>query len=226
MKPINLIGVLSFLFLFFNIEQGFATDFSTENWRLNEIRKLENGFLEKTAGDPFIVFPEIEQSTCSPKGIQLSITFDPVPIKPVLMELFWSTDFLGFGEENKVFFIVFPHKNRKKNSFIVPLDHTAGFTQVRLDFPSHIDTSFKVEDYEIVSLNDPPENIDVIDAYYSLSIKDSLKPAILFPYLLKTLKHGPQRLSHDKGFLLFWLILIGSLLYTIRLSARKILPRE
>ncbi len=220
-KILNHICLLALLLLAFSVEQVFSDDLNPENWRFNEIRILENGFLEKTAGDPFIVFPEIDQATCSPKGVQLSITFDPVPTKPILLELFWSTDFLGFGEENKVFFILHPDKNGKANSFIVPLDHTAGFTQIRLDFPSYIDTTFKVADYKIVSLNDLPPNIALVDAYYNLSIEDSLKPDIIIPYLLKALRHGPERLSHDKVFLLFWLVLIGSLLYLIRLSARK-----
>jgi len=192
-----------------------------ENWRLNEIIKLENGFLEKSAGDPYIVFPEISESTCAPMGIQLAITFDPVPVKPLRLEMFWSTDYLGFGEENKVFFIVHPHADGTANKMIIPLEHTAGFTQIRLDFPSYIDTTFKVENYEVLSLADVDDEYTKVDAYYSLSVEDSLKPEISIPYFLKALSHGPERMTHDLAFLVFWLLLIIGLLFLIRFTTVK-----
>ena len=193
-----------------------------ENWRLNEIAVGENGFFHKTDGDPFIVFPEVSQSTCGPMGVQLAISFDPVPIKPVLLEIFWSTDYLGFGEENKVFFIIHPNKDGSPNKVVVPLDHTAGFTQIRLDFPSYISTAFKVEDYAIVSLNDLHEGYEQIEAYYNLSIEESLKPEIVVPYFLKSLAHGPKRMMSDPFFLFFWLSLIFSILFAIRYTAKSL----
>ncbi len=194
----------------------------TENWRLNEITLRNDNFLEKSDGDPFIVFPEINESTCAPMGVQLSISFKPLPKKPILLEVFWSTDYLGFGEENKVFFVLHPNKDSSPNNIIVPLGHTAGFRQIRLDFPSYIDTAFKVENYSIVPLSSPTEDYQVVDAYYNLSIEESLKPEILIPYLLKAIAHGPQRLTHDLLFLVFWSLLIVVLLFLIRFSAKKI----
>lgn len=212
---------LFLLFSFFSAIPVFSNDNIPKDWHLNEIIELENGYLEKSGGDPYIVFPEVDQLICSPKGILLSIKFDPPPLKPTLMELFWSTETLGFGEENKVFFILHPQNSDRGDRFIVPLDRTAVFTQIRLDFPEYIDTTFKIEEYEIISLDTPPKDVEFIDAYYNLSIKETLKANIFIPYFLKALKHGPQRLMHDKIFFLFWLSLIIFLLYLIRMSARK-----
>lgn len=196
--------------------------FAYENWRLNEISVGENGYLQKTDGDPFIVFPEIEQSTCGPMGVQLAISFTPVPIKPVLLEIFWSTDYLGFGEENKVFFIIHPNKDGSPNKVVVPLDHTAGFTQIRLDFPSYISTSFKIEDYAIISLADIQDGYEKIDTYYNLSIEESLKAEIIIPYILRSLSHGPERMARDPVFLVFWLTAIFLILFAIRYTAKSI----
>ncbi len=198
-----------------------AADNLYKDWHFNEILKLENGFLEKSAGDPYIVFPEISESTCAPMGVQLAITFDPVPAKPLLLEIFWSTDYLGFGEENKVFFMVYPKADGSPTKMTVPLEHTAGFIQIRLDFPSHIDTTFKVENYEVVSLADINDEFKKVDAYYSLSIEDSLKPEIIIPYILKALSHGPQRMTHDLAFLVFWLLLIIGLLFLLRFTVKN-----
>lgn len=190
-------------------------------WRFNEITILENGFLEKSAGDPFIVFPEITVPTCGPMGVQLSLSFNPIPQKPLLLEIFWSTDYLGFGEENKVFFIVHPKDHTQPMNLFVPLDHTAGIRQVRLDFPSHINTQFTVTNYDVLPLNDAPLEFEKVDAYYNLPIDDSLNPKIMVPYLLKALGHGPRRLLHDPTFVIFW----GGIILLILFSIRKIAAR-
>ncbi len=214
--------LLIFLFFAF-IAPGHiqAKQLETNSLILNELTQLEDGRFEKFGGDPYIIFPEIDQQICSSKGVILSIRFTPNIVKPMLLELFWSTDTLGFGEESKVFFTVSPQKNGA-NRFIIPLDNIASFTQIRLDFPSYLSEKFFLEEYDIISLEEPPDKVDIKNVFRVLTMDEALNPHIVVPYLLKSIKHGFWRLSQDRGFLFFWILLIGVLLCFMRILSKKL----
>ncbi len=217
--------ILIILFLSFVYpEHILAKQLDPNNLILNELIQLEDGRFEKIGGDPFIVFPKIDQQICSLKGVQISIRFTPNIVKPMLFELFWSTDTLGFGEENKIFFTVIPQKSGI-NRFIIPLDNIASFTQIRLDFPSDLSERFFLEEYKIISIEDFPDNVDIKPVFRILTMDETLNPHIIVPYILKSIRHGVWRLSQDKGFLFFWILLMGVLLYFMRILLQK-LPRK
>ncbi|MCP3901098.1 MAG: hypothetical protein GY707_15445 [Desulfobacteraceae bacterium] len=210
------------LFLFFiavlipDIEVGTAGDISNKNFELHHIQELKNGFFEISGGDPYIVFPKIDEPVCTSIGVDLKIIFNSEPFKPVLLELFWRTEFLGFGEHHKVFFTLQPQKGRKEYHFIVPLYQRSNLAQVRLDFPKDLVSQYKIESYRIVQLEDEIKNADIINVFHMPYAIKSKKPDTVVPYFLKALMHGPERLSHDKGFLVFWFFLISVLLLLIR----------
>lgn len=190
--------------------------FQPDMLELHDLQRNTSGVFEKIGGDPYIIFPEIEQQICSSKGVLFSIRFEKQLTKPLLLEVFWSTETLGFGEENKVFFTAYPQTSGNANRFIVPLDHIATFSQIRIDFPSYLDTNFTLEEYEIVSLDNPPDEVEIVSAFRILTMDEALNPHILVPYLQKSLKHGLQRFTQDKLFFFSWILLLMVLLYAIR----------
>lgn len=191
------------------------------DWELHELEADQNGFLRQTGGDPYIIFPEIQEQRCTPSGITFTIRLDPMPEKPSYMELFWRPSYEGFGEDRKVFFMVPPNKGGDTVHFTVPLEDQAGYKQIRLDFPGDLKAAIRVEQYGIVSLGDLSADANRVDSYFSLSASATGNPAIIIPYILKTFRHGMVRMAHDPSFLIFWLIMIGGLLALHRILVRS-----
>lgn len=199
-----------------------AEEITPLGWELHELQADQNGFLHKTGGDPYIVFPEISEQICSPSGITFSIRLDPVPDKPFYMELFWRPSYEGFGEDRKVFFIMPTARKGDTVTFTVPLEDQAGYRQIRLDFPSGLNSAFRIEKYEIDPLDNLPPGTQLLESYFRLSASATRNPAIIIPYLLKTLRHGMVRLAHDPAFLILWILLMGGLLVLHRALIRGV----
>ncbi len=198
-----------------------ALQSGTGEWELNEIEITPSGTLQRTSGDPYIIFPEIPEQGCSLSGIHFELKFEKMPHKPFLMELFWRPTYEGFGEDRKLFFILHPDKEGDTLNFIVPLDQQAGYKQIRLDLPSDLDTAFSVEKYAIIPAAEFPENVQIVEGYSRLSMTATRNPAIIIPFLVKTLRHGMVRMAHDPAFLIFWLLSIGGLLAAHRVVIRS-----
>ena len=210
------------LFLLVSLIPGYSLSQTlTDTHELHDLQVNQQGIFKKIGGDPYIIFPEIEQQICSSNGVRFSIKFLNHLSKPLLLEVFWSTETLGFGEENKVFFTIHPEPEGNANTFIVPLDHIATFSQIRLDFPSYLDSDFIIEDYSIVSMAPPPNSGSVISSFRILNMDEALNPHIMVPYVLKSFKHGTLRLMEGWGFFGFWLFTILFLLTCIRIFSAQ-----
>jgi len=191
-----------------------------DDWELHEITVDDNGFLHRTAGDPYIVFPELTEPLCGQSAVRFTIRITPMPEKPIYLELFWRPPSEGFGEIRKMFFIVKPAQGRDTVSFSVALDNQAGFRQLRLDLPPDLNAPFRIERYALVPLADLPEDANLVDTYSALTASETGEAVVIIPYLIKTVRHGLTRLSRDPAFLLVWLLMFAGLLVLHRILIR------
>ena len=103
---------------------------------------------------------------------------------------------------------------------VFPLEQQGGFKQIRLDLPRDLNSAFTIEKYGIVPLDDLPEGTRLIDSYFRLPASAAGNPAIIIPYVTKTLRHGIVRMTGDPVFLIFWLLMIVGLLAAHRFLLR------
>ncbi len=192
------------------------------DWQFNQIQQTPDGLMESTGSDPYIVFPLFEDTRYDASGVQFEIFFNPIPIKPVMMELFWRPELEGFSEFRKVFFVLLPPKTGHTIKFIVPLRNRTGYKGFRLDFPRDLATPFLVKDFTIISGHHQPDNVEIIEPYQHLTVAEAKIPEVMIPYLWQTFRHGMSRLSKDPVFLIFWLFLMGIILISTRIVGKSI----
>lgn len=196
------------------------------DWQLNEIHRNPSGFLEREAGDPYIIFPELEETDYQISGVQMEIAFSPMIAKPYRMELFWRPEHDGFSEQRKVFFILLPPKNGETIKFFLPLKSQDGYKQFRLDFPGDLPSLFQVKSFQPVVKGDIAKDVKRVEAFYSIGATEVRTPSIFIPYLVHTFRHGLGRLLQDPPFLIVWLGLIFAALFTTRAVSRSIRKEE
>ena len=196
-------------------------------WKLNQIT-LPNasGFMARSGGDPYIVFPPMESTNYDIRGVQLEIAFTPMPDKPFLMELFWRPDYEGFSEHRKVFFALLPEKTGDTIKFFVPLNTQAGYKQFRLDFPRDIRVSFQVKSFEVKTDQQIAGDVTRIEPFYKLTVTETRTPGVIIPYILHAIRHGLSRLLQDPAFLIVWLLLIFGALLGTRIVSRSIRKQD
>ncbi len=214
-----LFWILSITF-FFRATTCQALETLDNGWMVNDIVTDDGKTFSLKGGDPYIIFPILDQPVCGLSGVKFSLEFSPIIIKPFYLELFWKPVSGGFSEENKVFFILHPSKTSRLE-FVVPIERDVNYDQIRLDLPRDLEASFIIENNGIVSLQDEAVSETVVDAYSILSMKDAKELDILIPYIIKTLKHGALRFKKDVPFVVFWLLFIVCILFGTRLAQRK-----
>jgi hypothetical protein len=191
------------------------------DWKLNQIEQNSAGFLERVGGDPYIIFPSMEKSNYSVRGVQLEILFTPMLTKPCLMELFWHSDYEGFSELRKVFFVLHPNKTGDSHKFFLPLKNEIDYKQFRLDFPGDISTKFQVKYFSVVTDEQTVTDLKHIESFSNLIIND-VRPEIIIPYMVKTFYHGLSRLGKDPAFFIAWMLIIFAALFACRKISRDI----
>ncbi len=200
---------------------------AAEEWQLNQITPPDSsGFMERTGGDPYIVFPPMEATRYDIRGVQMEIAFKPMPVKPFLMELFWRPDYEGFSEHRKVFFALLPAKTGNSLKFFIPLNNQAGYKQFRLDFPRRMKASFQVKTFTPVTGNQKVKDVEHIEPFYKLTVTETRTPGVIIPYLLHAIQHGLSRLLRDPAFLIVWLLLIMAALICSRIISRSIRKQQ
>ena len=199
----------------------------TEDWKLNQITSPDaSGFMDRSGGDPYIVFPPMEATSYDIRGVEIEIAFRPMPVKPFLMELFWRPDYEGFSEHRKVFFALLPAKNGDSLHFVVPLTTQAGYKQFRLDFPRDMKASFQVKSFRPVTGEQIAGDVERVEPFYKLTVTETRKPGVIIPYILHAIKHGLSRLLKDPAFLIVWLLLIFGALVGSRMVSRSIRKQQ
>jgi hypothetical protein len=109
--------------------------------------------------------------------VQFLVEFETMFSKPIYMEFFWSTDFEGFSEKKKLFFVLFPSKDGNLIDFTIPFTIVRPYAQaafnivhtLRLDFPMETKTAFKIKDVRLHSTKQSIEGSLTIDPFYFLS---------------------------------------------------------
>ncbi len=202
---------------------GEEEDLQTDAWKMHQITAVSaSGLMKRSGGDPYIVFPSMEATSYTIRGVEMEIAFRPMPEKPLLMELFWRPDYEGFSEHRKVFFVLLPAKNGDTLKFVIPLDNQAGYKQFRLDFPRDIKTSFQVKSFRPVTGDQIPGDVERIEPFYKLTVTETRTPGVIIPYILHAIQHGLSRLLKDPAFLVIWLSLILAVLICTRIISRSI----
>ena len=198
-----------------------------DDWKLNQITPPNaSGFMERSGGDPYIVFPPMEVTNYDIRGVEMEIAFSPMPVKPFLMELFWRPDYEGFSEHRKVFFALLPATTGDSLKFFIPLNNQAGYKQFRLDFPRDMTASFQVKSFTPVTRNQIAGDVERIEPFYKLTVTETRTPGVIIPYILHAIQHGLSRLLKDPGFFIVWLFLILAALVCTRMVSRSLRKQQ
>lgn len=216
--------VLVSIALFGLASTGWAFPGNPDQWQTNNLRLKANGFFESTGGDPYIVFPVIDQCKCKLKQVQFLIDFEIMPSKPIFMEFFWSTDIEGFSENKKVFFVLFPNFHNNTIDFTIPLDDVIPYTQsisnivhtLRIDFPMETKTAFRIKDVRLHHSNQHISDSLRIDPFYALLPRQMTSTGILTAHTATLFKHGLKKLWRDPVFVVVWLVSMAGLVFGAR----------
>ena len=224
-----------------NIRQMIATDepvkvhslYYPDQYHLRDFEEDAQGFLTNTGNDSFIVIDNLDLPRQQACNLLLSLDFKETFERPGLFELFWSVKTGVFRERQKGRFIINQSDTTQANSFLIPLcklynfsgnlnvpDYQRNITGFRLDYPGNKKVSIRFNTIAFLSTTQANEflkNNDVItlEPYervngQSFTSLDSIIPKILFAF-----EDGLKRLTIDKGFLIFWLLVIASLIFLL-----------
>lgn len=195
---------------------GYCLEELGNGWQTNDLTMVGEGVFERKGGDPYIIFPEMDEPVCSFSGVHIVLKLSPMIEKPFLAEIFWKPAGGGFSEHNKSFFILHPAKQGDTLNFVVPIEREINYDQIRFDLPRDLPTRFSIKAYEVVDINSTVALEKKIEAYHWLNSKEAEEVDILIPYMIKAIKHGTMRLLHDPAFFVVWIAMIVGILFSLR----------
>lgn len=197
----------------------------SETYRLKDLIANEQGYLQNTSSDGFLVFKGLNKPRANACGLLVDAEFSEAPLSPFVMEIFWSTERHGFTERQKTFFVVKRDLDKKQQRFIVPLCKLylysgnlnvpawqGNITSIRLDYPPDRDLAIKFNEFRLINHAETFEQdglhyepIERVNTAALLSLDVLLTKFILIN------KEGMQRLLADKAFLIVWVLMILAL---------------
>ena len=202
--------------------------------QLRNLVENERGFLENTSSDGHIILTNMTLTREQMCGVIFSIEFENTPLKPSLFDVYWRTTKHGFTEGQKATFIISHQSAAQKNQYLLPMCKLYGFsgnvnspekqanvTGFRIDYPPNKDLSLKITDLSFIDsnfLSADNNNAIVLEPYERVSAKSFASFDVVMPKLIFAFEEGLKRMTADKLFLVFWLILIFVLKCLVLLS--------
>lgn len=201
----------------------------------NELETDLDGYLRNTSSDSYFVIDDLDLSREQSCGLSFRMSFRKPLDKPTIFDIYWRTAKLGFSEANKAFFIVNNVDSTLPTDYIVPLCKLHGFSgnvnksalqenisSIRLDYPSDKFISVKFDNLELIDSKavsliskSSSDEIKFLEPYERVSASAFTSLDVVIPKLFFSFEHGIKRLGSDVGFLVFWLLLLGLLMFLL-----------
>ena len=196
---------------------------------LNDIEADQQGFMQNTSGDGFIVLNGIELNRSQMCGLALTMEFKQAPFRATIFDIYWRTANVGFSESQKSFFIVNQEDTSSRNSYLIPLcklynfsgnlnqpQNQANITALRIDYPSNKNLSIRFDQLRFLDtltmnalLED--ENNIVLEPYERIAGPAFTSFDVIIPKLIFAFDEGLKRFTKDLPFLFFWISVIALL---------------
>jgi len=218
-----------------DISANSATSVHYPDYQLTRLEEDSEGFLRNTSKDSYFSMEGLNAPRDQACNLKFSLDFKETLSRPALFEIFWAVADKGFKEAQKASFVVSHLDSTQPNSFIVPLcklynfsgnlnipEYQGNISRLRFDFPSNRVLSVKFSDLELLTNADARNRQGIlVEPYERIVGKSFTSLDAIIPKLIFAFEQGLKRLTIDKVFLVFWLLLILGLLSLIIRSYKR-----
>jgi len=217
------------------IEENTLRAPNADRFSLKNIVETPQGYLTNTSNDGYLTLAKLNRSREQLCGLELELEFLESLPRPALFEIFWRAPQTDFSENAKAFFIINQQDSKTTTKYFVPLcklflysgNTNNGKRQgliegLRIDYPSNKTISIKFHSISFVDasttasiLEQQSGNLKILEPYERLSANAFISIDVALPKLVFALQEGLNHLTQDIVFLIFWLLLMLSLLILI-----------
>lgn len=200
---------------------------------LKDIAYNSQGYFTNTSGDSYFMLDGFEITKSAACGLSFEMAFATSIAKPSVFEIYWQSDQQAYSELNKAFFIVPPTPADKAKSYLIDLcglkkysgvlgefSSAHALTGLRLDMPVNRTLPVKFSSLRLLSKQQTQvaankKNVEHLAAFERVATDSTQLTAWLSMAAGAGSKAGLSRISKDKPFFIFWLVILGFLVWRI-----------